>query len=91
MGQRGRPTPQIVLSDDERGALERWARRPTTGQALATLQAPDPRQIAWLGFSHDGGRLAVATTGDHVQLWDLQLIRQQLAALGLDWGGSFDP
>ena len=35
MGRRGRPTAQIVLSDDERETLERWARRPTTGQALA--------------------------------------------------------
>jgi transposase len=35
MGQRGRPTAQIVLSDDERDTLDRWARRPTTGQALA--------------------------------------------------------
>ncbi len=35
MGQRGRPTAQIVLSDDERETLERWARRPKTGQALA--------------------------------------------------------
>jgi transposase len=35
MGQRGRPTAQIVLSDEEREALQRWARRPTTGQALA--------------------------------------------------------
>ena len=35
MAQRGRPTAQIVLSDDERETLERWARRPKTGQALA--------------------------------------------------------
>jgi transposase len=35
MAQRGRPTAQIVLSDAEREVLERWARRPTTGQALA--------------------------------------------------------
>jgi transposase len=35
MGQRGRPTAQITLSDDERETLQRWARRPTTGQALA--------------------------------------------------------
>ena len=35
MGQRGRPTAQIVLSDVERETLERWARRPKTGQALA--------------------------------------------------------
>lgn len=35
MARRGRPTAQIVLSDDERGTLQRWARRPTTAQALA--------------------------------------------------------
>lgn len=35
MGQRGRPTARIVLSDDERETLERWARRPKSGQALA--------------------------------------------------------
>src|SRR4051812_50037775 len=35
MAQRGRPTAQIVLSDAEREVLERWCRRPTTGQALA--------------------------------------------------------
>ena len=35
MGEVGRPTAQIVLSDDERETLERWARRPKTGQALA--------------------------------------------------------
>jgi transposase len=35
MGQRGRPTAQIVLNDVERETLERWARRPKSGQALA--------------------------------------------------------
>src|SRR5258706_4188870 len=31
----GRPIPPLVLPDDERERLERWARRPTTAQALA--------------------------------------------------------
>jgi transposase len=35
MQRRGRPTPQIVLSEEERETLERWARRPKSGQALA--------------------------------------------------------
>ncbi len=35
MGQRGRPTAQIVLSDLERETLQRWARRPKSAQALA--------------------------------------------------------
>jgi transposase len=33
--RRGRPTVQIILSDDERQALERWARRGSSSQALA--------------------------------------------------------
>ncbi|MDO8477577.1 MAG: IS630 family transposase [Candidatus Rokubacteria bacterium] len=31
----GRPIPPWTISDDERDTLERWARRPTTGQGLA--------------------------------------------------------
>jgi transposase len=33
--RRGRPTPELKLSDEERVALERWAQRPKTAQALA--------------------------------------------------------
>jgi transposase len=32
---RGFPMPELVLTTDERDTLERWARRPTTAQALA--------------------------------------------------------
>ena len=32
---RGRAKPPLVLSGEEREALERWVRRPTTAQALA--------------------------------------------------------
>jgi transposase len=35
MARRGRPTAEIVLSDDERETLERWARRPKSAQSLA--------------------------------------------------------
>ncbi len=35
MARRGRPTPVLVLTDDERETLERWARRPKSAQALA--------------------------------------------------------
>jgi transposase len=31
----GRPIPALTLTDEEREALERWGRRPTTAQALA--------------------------------------------------------
>ncbi len=33
--RRGRPTPPLDLTDDERETLLRWDRRPTTAQALA--------------------------------------------------------
>jgi transposase len=35
VGKRGRPKAELVLSDDERDTLERWARRPSSAQALA--------------------------------------------------------
>ncbi len=35
MRERGRPTVEVVLSDEERELLERWARRPKSAQALA--------------------------------------------------------
>src|SRR4029453_16046505 len=33
--RRGRPKSPLTLTDEERETLERWARRPTTAQALA--------------------------------------------------------
>jgi len=36
MGQRGRPAASVVLSEEERATLERWARRPKSAQALAS-------------------------------------------------------
>ncbi len=36
MGQRGTPIREVALSRDERETLERWARRHTSAQALAT-------------------------------------------------------
>jgi serine/threonine protein kinase/WD40 repeat protein len=56
-----------------------------TGQEIARLQSPDSPPITWLCFSHDGSKLAVATFGHVIQLWDLRSLRQQLAPLTLDW------
>jgi len=35
MGQRGTVMAELVLDDNERETLERWARRPKSAQALA--------------------------------------------------------
>ena len=58
---------------------------PSTGRELATLAAPQPQTINWLCFSPDGSRLAVACRNQTIQLWDLRRIRQQLAAMKVDW------
>jgi WD40 repeat protein len=64
---------------------------PRTFRDLATLTSPEssssePQRIVALAFSPDGTHLAAACwTPNAVQLWDLRLIRRQLAVMGLDW------
>jgi WD40 repeat protein len=64
---------------------------PATGRELATLRPPEPVIVGRPCFSPDGSRLAVATEGQGVQVWDLRRLRQQLAAIGLDWDPPADP
>ena len=54
-----------------------------TGRELASLEQPDAQTVAWLAFNPDGTQLAVAT--DVVHVWDLHKLREELAALKLDW------
>ena len=58
---------------------------PSTGRELATLEAAYPVMPTWLRFSPDGGRMAAVSTQHVIHLWDLRSIRQQLAAMKLDW------
>jgi serine/threonine protein kinase/WD40 repeat protein len=58
---------------------------PATGRELATLEPPSPEPLSWLCFTPDGSQLAVACNTHVVQLWDLRRVREQLAAIGLDW------
>src|SRR5205807_5824509 len=53
-----------------------------TGRELATLPSPSPGLSNSVRFSRDGGRLAVGMK-QMIQLWDLRLIRKQLAAMDL--------
>ncbi len=62
-----------------------------TGQTLAELEAQNPQMMSWLQFAPDGSWLAVACSTHVIQLWDLRRIRQQLAAMGLDWNGPSYP
>ena len=56
-----------------------------SGREIATLEPPHPEYITWLCFTPDATRLAVAYQTHGIHLWDLRLIREQLAELGLDW------
>jgi WD40 repeat protein len=56
-----------------------------TGRRLAILEPPHKAQISGLAFSPDGATLAVMQRDSVVQLWDLRYLRQELAALNLDW------
>jgi WD40 repeat protein len=58
---------------------------PANGAELATLTAPDAQPLEQIAFSGDGTRLAACLDGRAIQLWDLRMLREELAALGLDW------
>ncbi|MCI0536529.1 MAG: protein kinase [Verrucomicrobiales bacterium] len=57
-----------------------------TGEELATL--PTGRLLNSLAFSPGGNRLAVVLEPGYFQLWNLRQLRQELAALNLDWPGT---
>jgi serine/threonine protein kinase/WD40 repeat protein len=64
----------------------------TTGRELATLEPQEQSQINSMTFNHDGTQLAVMCAAGAVQLWDLRVIRRQLAGMNLDWNlAAFSP
>jgi AcrR family transcriptional regulator/transposase len=78
--RRGRPTVPILLSDDERQALERRARRRTSSQALASRSRIVLACAEDLSNVEVGKRLGVhpATVGK----WRGRFARRRLAGLG---------
>jgi WD40 repeat protein len=57
-----------------------------TGEVLATLQSPVPSHVVGLAFSPDDTQLAVVHyLTRELLIWDLRLIREQLAKMGMDW------
>jgi WD40 repeat protein len=56
-----------------------------TEKPLATLEPLGSPSVAKFQFSPDGSKLAVVQSDRQVELWDLRLIRQELAQMHLDW------
>lgn len=54
-----------------------------TGEELATL--PTGRLVTSVAFSLGGDRLAVALEPGYFELWNLRQLREELAAMRLDW------
>ncbi|HEV3260403.1 MAG TPA: protein kinase [Gemmataceae bacterium] len=60
--------------------------RPNTGAEVARLALPEQTNFFPLGFTPDGDELLVQGEDTQaIHVWDLRLIRAQLAELGLDW------
>jgi WD40 repeat protein len=57
----------------------------TNGEKLAVLESNEPLLVGWLAFSPDGTRLAASGGTQPAQVWDLGLIRKELAEMHLDW------
>jgi WD40 repeat protein len=57
----------------------------STEKPLTTLEAQVSSGVSTFQFSPDGSHLAAQQRDRQVQLWDLRLIRQELAELHLDW------
>lgn len=52
---------------------------------LLTLTPPNIRNIRSCRMAADGSRLVVSCSGNEIQIWNLTLLREELAGLGLDW------
>jgi hypothetical protein len=73
---RGRPMLELTLTSDERETLERWARRPTTAQALA--------QRARMVLASADGRPTdhvAHVTRQSVGRWRARFVRRRLDGL----------
>jgi WD40 repeat protein len=57
-----------------------------TGEELATL--PTGHLLNGLAFSPGGDRLAAILEPGYFELWNLRQLRQELAAMNLDWPGA---
>ncbi len=77
------PDGRIMARTAEGGSIQLL--ETSTAKPLATLEAPGSLRGARFRFSPDGSLLAVQQRDQQLKLWDLRLIRQELAELHLDW------
>lgn len=54
-------------------------------EEVASLSIPKGDRITWITASSDDQYLVVGTSGDTIHVWNLKMMRSDLARLGLDW------
>ncbi len=54
-------------------------------ESVALLCSPETEVILGLIFSADCTRLAASKSSSRIEIWDLKLIRLELAGMRLDW------
>jgi serine/threonine protein kinase/WD40 repeat protein len=62
-----------------------------SGQELVLLEDPDRHATSDLLFTPDGSKLIAVDRDRGAHVWDLRLLRRQLAERGLDWEGPGYP
>jgi eukaryotic-like serine/threonine-protein kinase len=62
-----------------------------TGDERARLEDPNQNRADSMAFTPDASRLVIFDDSGGIHVWDLRLIRKELAALGLDWQGPEIP
>jgi WD40 repeat protein len=78
------PDSKLLVVDTGHGAIRLVD--PATGREYARLEDPDQDRADGFSFSPDGTKLvAVSNDSFAVHVWDLRIIRNHLAAMGLDW------
>ncbi len=81
----------VAFSPDSRLMAVAYSRsdvlllEPETGRELALLEGQASHIVSWIGFSHDGTKIAITTESHLIQIWNLAQLRRQLEALKLDW------
>jgi WD40 repeat protein len=58
---------------------------PDTGREYARLEDPNQDRASWIAFSPDGTQLVVSGELQSLHLWDLRVLREELARRNLDW------
>jgi eukaryotic-like serine/threonine-protein kinase len=54
-------------------------------ELVATLRVPTLAHLSSLCFNHDGTKFAALEWGGQIDVWDLRVMRGELAKLNLDW------